>query len=214
MKTFISDLIPRLQRFSKKLDDLTLLTNQHWILINEIENSKNVYIFQKNNSLLISSNGKVQKGKWEYLGNNSLLIDRNSDSYLFKHGFFDENVLALKVDGKDEYALLVNENKFEGELNTAECIFEFLKTKYFHLLINNSAKKFAESDGSFLDKNIVEMCLNLNDHRVLTIFSTSNKKDQYNIGDKVLIEGKVPEDGNYHYGWTGCVSIEKGVIRY
>jgi hypothetical protein len=28
-------------------------------------------------------------------GNNSLLIDRKDDSYLFKQGFFDENILAL-----------------------------------------------------------------------------------------------------------------------
>lgn len=29
MQTFISDLIPKIQRFSQKLDDLTLLSNQH-----------------------------------------------------------------------------------------------------------------------------------------------------------------------------------------
>jgi hypothetical protein len=98
MKTFISDLIPKLQRFSQKLDNLTLLTNQHWVVIDDISNNKNIYIFRANNDLLISQNGKVEKAKWEYLGNNSLLIDRKDESYLFKHGFFDENILALKVD--------------------------------------------------------------------------------------------------------------------
>ena len=36
MKTFISDLIPKLQRFSQKLDNLTLLTNQHWVVFDDI----------------------------------------------------------------------------------------------------------------------------------------------------------------------------------
>src|SRR5690606_30610087 len=130
MKTFISDLIPKLQRFSQKLDNLTLLTNQHWVVIDDISNNKNVYIFRTNNDLLISQNGKVEKAKWEYLGNNSLLIDKKDESYLFKHGFFDENILALKVDSKDEYAFLINENKYDGELNSIDRVIDFLTKKY------------------------------------------------------------------------------------
>lgn len=125
MTTFFSDLIPKLQRFSQKLDNLTLLTNQHWVVIDDISNNKNVYIFRANNDLLISQNGKVEKAKWEYLGNNSLLIDKKDESYLFKHGFFDENILALKVDSKDEYAFLINENKYDGELNSLEKVIDF-----------------------------------------------------------------------------------------
>ena len=118
MKTYFFDLIPRLQRYSEQLDDLTKLTNQHWVVVDEIANSKNVYIFRTNNELLISQNGKVERAKWEYLGNNSLLIDKREEIYLFKQGFLDENVLALKVDSKDEYAFLVNENKYDGDLNS------------------------------------------------------------------------------------------------
>ena len=130
MQTFIADIIPKLQKFSKKLDDLTLLTNQHWVVLDELTKAKNVYIFRSNNELLISSNGKVEKGKWEYLGNNSLLIDRKDESFLFKHGFFDENVMALKIDGKEEYALLVNENRFDGELNSKDKVLAFLSSRY------------------------------------------------------------------------------------
>jgi hypothetical protein len=89
MKTFIADIIPKIQRFSKKLDDITLLTNQHWVSLSDILNSKTVYIFRPNNQLLVSENGFVQKGTWEYLGNQSLLLDTNSQSYLLKQSFFD-----------------------------------------------------------------------------------------------------------------------------
>ena len=106
------------------------MTNQHWVVIDDINNAKNVYIFRANNELLISQNGKVEKAKWEYLGNNSLLIDRKDESFLFKHGFFDENILALKIDSKEEYAFLVNETRFEKELNSLEAVAEFLNRTY------------------------------------------------------------------------------------
>ena len=137
MKTFILDIIPKLLRFSKKLDELALLTNQHWVIVNEIENSKIVYIFRSNFELLISQNGKVEKGKWEYLGNNSLLIEKANDCFLFKHGFFDENILALKIDGKEEYAILVNETRCGSEINTIQKVVEFLENKYLKMLSNN-----------------------------------------------------------------------------
>jgi hypothetical protein len=130
MKTYFSDIIPKIQRFSQKLDNLILLTNQHWVIIDDIDKIKRVYIFRPNNELLISQNGKVEKAKWEYLGNNSILIDRKEDSYLFKHGFFDENVLALKIDGSDEYVFLVNEIKSNLELNSFKNIVTYLEIKY------------------------------------------------------------------------------------
>lgn len=130
MKTYIADIIPQIQRFSQKLDNLTLLINQHWVIINEITESKTVYIFRTNNDLLIVINGKVTKARWEYIGNNSILIDNKSDSYLFKHGFFDENILALKIDSKDEYAFLVNENKYGSEINSIDKAIRFLNSKY------------------------------------------------------------------------------------
>lgn len=136
MKTFLLDIFPKIKQYSLKLDEITLLTNQHWVVIDEIKNSKNVYIFRDKNELLISQNGKVEKGRWEYLGNKSLLIDKGDESYLFKHGFFDENILALKVDSSEEYAVFVNENKYEGELNSIEGIIKFLTSKY----INNAPK--------------------------------------------------------------------------
>jgi hypothetical protein len=135
MKTYLSDLIPRIKRFSQELDNITLLTNQHWVVIDELSNSKYVYIFRSNSELLIAQDGRVEKGKWEYLGNNAILIGRKEGSYLFRHGFFDENVLALKVDGKEEYAFLVNENKFGGELNSIEKVFSFLEGKYLNIPI-------------------------------------------------------------------------------
>jgi hypothetical protein len=136
MKTFIADIIPKIERFSQKLDDLTKLTNQHWVSLGEITEIKRVFIFRPINQLLISSNGIVDKGSWEYLGNQSLLIDTKQESYLLKHGFFDENVIALKLDSTDSYAFFVNETKYDKELNNIGDVLKFLENKY---LKNNQA---------------------------------------------------------------------------
>jgi len=131
MKTFLLNIIPKIQKYSKKLDDISVLTGKNWVVIEEENENKIVFIFrEKNNQLLISENGKIEKGSWEYLGNKSLLIDRKDGSYLFKHGFIDDTVLALKVDGKNEYALLVNESKFDNQLNSLSSILKFLKKEY------------------------------------------------------------------------------------
>ncbi len=130
VKTYLADIIPKIQRFSKQLDNLTLLTNQHWVVIDGILEGKSVYIFRPNGELLISTNGEVEKARWELLGQNSILVDMKHKSYLFKHGFFDENVLALKIDGREEYAFLLNENRYSGELNTSEHVIDYLSSSY------------------------------------------------------------------------------------
>jgi hypothetical protein len=150
MKTFVADIIPKIQRYSQKLDNLTLLTNQHWVVLDELRQSKTVYIFRQTNELLISTNGKVEKAKWEYLGQNAILIDLKDESYLFRHGFFDENVLALKIDSKEEYAVLINESKYLGELNSISAVLDFLKQNYFvNPVLTN--KQLGQAETKFID---------------------------------------------------------------
>lgn len=120
MKTYLSDVIPALRRHSKKLDDVTVLKNVHWKLVDEENGSRVVYIFRDHNELLISKNGEVKKGRWEYLGNDSLLIEIAEKAYLFKQGFYNEYLLGLKKDGIDEYAVLVDEEKVDKDIRSIE----------------------------------------------------------------------------------------------
>jgi len=158
MKTYLADIIPKIKKYSEKLDNLTLLTNQHWVVIDELKNSKLVYIFRSNNQLLISQNGKIEKGKWEYLGNNSLLIEKKEESYLFRHGFFDSNILALKIDGKNEFVFLVNENNHGGDLNSIEKVIDFLETKYLKIIPTKQIESNGEENKNKtlnLDKDLL-----------------------------------------------------------
>jgi hypothetical protein len=141
MKTYIAEIIPRLSKFSKQLDNLTLLTEQHWVVLDIISSQKRVYIFRRNNELLVSTGGQVERGRWEFIGKNSILLDLGKATLLFRHGFFDENILALKVDSKEEYAFFVNESKFDRELNSIQAINDFLQEKYFEKSTSQSEEQ-------------------------------------------------------------------------
>lgn len=207
MKTFLLDIFPKIQRFSEKLDNLTLLTNQHWVSIDNIVSNKTVYIFRNNNELLISTNGKVEKAKWEHLGNKSILIDKLSDSYLFKHGFFDENILALKIDSREEYAVFVNENKYEGELNSIDKVYDFLTEKYLspnfeNYIQNNLKEALNPTDTQTVFRETT-------DNQTLKIVSQKDKT----IGAKVFIEEKLAPDNIYVYkSHSHKLVVKNGII--
>jgi hypothetical protein len=204
MKTYLSEIIPKINQFSKRLDYLTLITNQHWIVLDELNKSKTVYIFRNNNELLISNNGKIEKAKWEYLGNNSLLIDQKNESFLFKHGFLDENILALKLDGKNEYAFLVNENSFEKELNSIEKINQFLNEKYIKI---KTVKQKEQIKIDFFHRK-------LKTNKGILIIKTQQMSDFTN-GDEVFFNEKLAEDGKYIYGWPSWlmkIKVKNGKI--
>lgn len=128
MRTYLLNLIPKLQQFSEKLDNTALLTQQHWVVIDDETGLKVGYIFRPSGDLLITQGGKVHKAKWEYLGNQSLLVDKGEESYLFKHGFFSESFLALKVDSTNEYALLVTEKEYDSGIRTSKDVQQALES--------------------------------------------------------------------------------------
>jgi len=191
MKTYIADIIPKIQRFSQKLDNLSMLTNQHWVVLDELSQSKTVYIFRTNGELLIAINGKVDKAKWEYLGQNSVLIDLKEQSYLFRHGFFDENILALKVDSKEEYAILINESKYQGELNSISTVINFLNKNYFlnpSIKVNNLGSttktiEFIKEGYTFRMGSFREFRVRLSNGQVCTVYQKQSNQ-QYFIYSK------------------------------
>lgn len=200
------------------MDEYTYLVNQHWVVVDEISKSKVIYIFRSNHELLVSQNGKVVKGKWEYIGNNSLLIDREGESFLFKQGFMDENVLVLKVDGKNEYAFLANENRYDGDLNTVEKISAFLETSYTlevpskpPALVSDIQKDYSfERIKVATNKGIVEIL-------------AKNPEGIWKYGDDVLLKDEPAPDGDYIYGepiWISvltmcCFTVKDGkLMRY
>ncbi len=141
METNLSVLIPRVNKLSQKFDNILLIQSHHWVLINEVENKKNLYIFRDNNELLISDEGHVDIAQWRYLGKNTLLIESKNDKCLFKHGFFDDNLIAIKVHDEENYSFFVNEEKFDLGLNSENKIARYLNQKYLNNTIKNKVTR-------------------------------------------------------------------------
>ena len=85
-----------------------------------------MYIFQKDQTLLISQVGEVDKGRWEEVGDNSILIEIGSKSTLYKPTHKTEHLLILKVDGKEEYLHFVDEKLYEEGYKTTDKINELI----------------------------------------------------------------------------------------
>ncbi len=110
MKDYLSNILPRLKQFSQDLNKKEIFVDIPWVIVDERQNQQK-YIFKRNGELLMSLNGQVTVGHWEYLSSaKSLLIDRNIDKILLNQNFIDEAVMVLKKDGlKEENLILANE---------------------------------------------------------------------------------------------------------
>lgn len=108
MKTYISNILPRLVQFSESLSRQEIYIDKPWVMIDEAQNFYK-YIFKRNGELVMSFNGQVTIGSWEYLAvAGSLLINRIHDKILLNQNFIDPAVMILKQDGfnKDNFVLI------------------------------------------------------------------------------------------------------------
>lgn len=111
MKIYLKSIVKQLKNYSETLDKTSILIDKPWALIDdEFEMQK--LIFKKDKELILSKNGQVQIGKWDYFPEaKSLLIDRNTDKILCNEAFIDKGVMVLRLDGTDSrFFILANEN--------------------------------------------------------------------------------------------------------
>ncbi|MDM1041827.1 MULTISPECIES: hypothetical protein [Empedobacter] len=205
MKTFILDIISKITSYSKELDDKSLIINKKWILVDESD-EKSSFIFRENNQLLISENGIIQKSSWDYITNDLVSLEIKNINYLFTPSFLDENLFILKLDGRNEYVVFINENKVQGIINSLQQINDFIDYKYIK---NNTSEK------SFKNENIVRPDFYLNTINTLDGIQLNIKTKLsigYTIGDKVFINDKPAPTGKYKLGWLDYLYVKDGEI--
>ncbi|MBK7344269.1 MAG: hypothetical protein IPJ06_14965 [Saprospiraceae bacterium] len=204
MEKYLADLIPRIKKFSQKLDNIALLADQHWVIFNGADSSKVIYIFRSNKQLLVSTDGVVSKGSWEYLGNNSLLIEKPDGSFLLKHGFFDETVLVLEVENTGTYYAMVNEEKSKQVFKSIEQVAEFLTNKYMYS--EDTASLPSDSNRS----DILQIRNQDTDKGIILIHRKTSAL--YAVGDEVFLGGKHAPDGKYRTGLFVSLTVKNGFI--
>jgi len=178
MKKYLQDIVNRLAQFSEKLDNTTLFIEKPWVLIDS-NSDYHKYIFKRNGELVMSLNGQVQIGKWEYLSAaKSILINRIKDKVLLNQFFFDSAVMVLKIDGSNNQLFVLANEAIIPDLDVK---------KYLQSL---TYKKFNVITGR------------LENGKTLEIYR-ENDGTQPQVGMKVTIDGDNPEDGKYKSQSTG-----------
>ena len=130
MKTYILNSINRLKSFSQKLDAESTLYSKSWEVFNDTGN-KELFIFRPNNELLISRNGIAQRGKWDLLDVANIIIDVGEKTFLLNAAYIEEKFLALKLDGTNEYMVMIETDmKDRFSLNTIGSIEKYLEDRY------------------------------------------------------------------------------------
>jgi hypothetical protein len=102
-----------------KLSDVSSISNVSWILENQAD--KQIWIFRKGNSLLVSKKGIVETGKWEYfIESKSILIDINSEERLYNIKYVSDNKLSIELDSNDiRLDFIRKNNQTDNQITTS-----------------------------------------------------------------------------------------------
>lgn len=216
MKTYLLDILSKVKRYSKSLDDQVLFLNQRWVIFDENSNTKNLFIFRENNELLIAVNGDVRKAKWEYIDSSTILIKDNELLQLYRHGFMDNSILALCKDGDNKYLLFFNESVLDVNFKDLTDINYFLEKRYGSesIAVKNfskldSKKAVGRSIKTFKD---LHFCVFDSDKGPLEIEQNTTYPNLYK-GQKVKLNDESAPDGKYSLGVIGFIKVKDGLIE-
>lgn len=173
--------INSLSNLTKSLKKISILLDKPWALVDENGQIQKL-IFKKNKELILSQNGSVSIGSWDYYPEaRSLLIDRLTDKLLLNEVFIDENVIIMKKDGTNtNFFALANENtlpdynivkylnglKYDGiiikriDLYSGDYINVLINPRISDELLNSNVERIDEDlnaydvpDGKYLSKD-------------------------------------------------------------
>lgn len=111
MKEIIISFLGKIKTQNKTLGRTNLLVNHPWTLI-DTEGNQQKLIFKTNGALLVSMNGEVLEGTWEYLDEaKSLYLKYANKQFLYNEAYAQDAIIILKKDGsKDDFIIYANQN--------------------------------------------------------------------------------------------------------
>jgi hypothetical protein len=180
MKSIIYNLINELVEYSEKLENINLFVENPWVLIDD-DSNYHKYIFRRNGDLVMAINGSVSIGKWEYIATSRcLLVNRVSDTILLNQTFIDSAVMALKIDGPQNKAMILANENLIPDLDVKKYLQEIVYRRF----------------------NVIKGIVN--NGKLLEIYRGSNETGIL-VGMKAKIEGEAPDDGNYRSQESGIL---------
>lgn len=200
MQAFLQSILPRLQRYSKQLNDEANFVEVPWAYLDE-DGVKITYLFRRSNELLVTRQGEVATGKWEYLPSmQSLLIEYDGKRRMYNQGFLDKAVLLLRKEGTEKMFTLAN-LRLLPDLNIENYLLQQIET-------------VEKKDSSSEQKTSLKVFVKSG--KPLLIWKVDDRPGIYiRPGEKVTMEDGVtlPPDGSYHLvRWGSTIMVKDGVI--
>ena len=200
MRDYLSTILPRIQQYSKQLNDEANFVEIPWAFLDEA-GVKVTYIFRRNNELLVSRHGDVATGRWEYLPVvQSLLIEYQGSKRLYNQGFLDKAVMVLRKDGTEELFALGN-SQIVADLN----ISRYLESKV------------AGDHSEFPQKRRYHYIGELAGSRKKVVFWSEEGRTtvDFSTGTQVtMIDKSTPlPDGEYKLNDGGLMKVKDGRIQ-
>ena len=198
MFSFLQNLLPRLRQFSQSLDQTELFVDKPWVLLDE-DGQQQTYIFRRGGELLMSLDGQVQMGSWDYIAAaQSILIDRQVDKLLLNHFFFTDALLVLARDGRPDSKFVLANRQLIPDLDV-EGYLRKLEVKQKMQL------KSPSTNPTEVRKTYVKTTNGVD----LEFFTTGRA---YAPGDVVHVSGTPAPTGRYITEKTWGVYVENGFV--
>jgi len=202
MTHYLESILPKILSYSNKLDKLALLLNEPWVVTGD-ESVKMKLIFKNDGEVIISENGNVQFGKWELLNRaSSILIKYEKSAKLYNHAFFDEGILALKLDGSTDFFILANQNRIP-DLNVAA----YLNAKY-----ESPAKTSLSMNANTGTKTRPYECMTDKGPVIIHICVPPWQGNYINEGDPVTMSDQSAPNGKYKISGMDYIHVKDGRV--
>ena len=127
MYTYLKSLLPKLKDKMQTLDDTVGLVDRSWTSVGNNQ-SLATYIFRSNHQLIVSENGMVTKGSWEFLKPGDILIDLADKSYLFEEVLVKNGLLALQLKDTERFALFFDKKHIQNKIESSEEFIELIES--------------------------------------------------------------------------------------
>lgn len=125
MEEYLRNILPRLRRHSSQLNRIEMFIERPWLKFND--NNRVEYTFERNKTLIISTNGDAQVGTWELLSTGKLLIQKPNGDEQLEPQFLNNNLFILtKPNSEDQLSLLINEKIINSNFSIENFINNFL----------------------------------------------------------------------------------------
>ena len=159
MIEYVRNILPRIQRFSSGLDVKEMYTDKPWIML-EGESDLHEYEFCRDGRLIMSLNGQVQFGKWEFRPSTQrLLIERPTDALLLQSAFVNNGLMILKKSGSLDPAFILVNRAVVPDMDVVQYLEKLVKSREVPLSTNTYDEGKDDGDKQAISVTIVLVIL-------------------------------------------------------